>query len=140
MNSPLSGTTRSYSSGAAEANGLTVTNPSANEYVFTDTFPIPVIDGDLGDAECAQTAFSQVTCNLTSPASFITVNLNDLGDTANRSDVAPVWWLGVAMGMGGAAGSYLGIRIQHRLPELFLRRLLGLLAAAIGCSYAVALL
>ena len=63
--------------------------------------------------------------------------LLSLGD---QSDVAPVWWLGVAMGLGGAAGSYLGIRIQHRLPEVFLRRLLGLLAAAIGCSYAVALL
>jgi uncharacterized membrane protein YfcA len=71
-----------------------------------------------------------------STAGVLVFALLSLGD---GSDVAPVWWLGVAMGLGGAAGSYLGIRIQHRLPERFLRRLLGLLATGIGCSYAVAL-
>lgn len=59
---------------------------------------------------------------------------------ADRPDVAPIWSLGAAMGVGGAAGSYVGIRIQHRLPEVLLRRLLGLMAAGIGCGYALELL
>ena len=72
----------------------------------------------------------------TSTVGVVVFTLLSLGD---QSDVAPVWWLGVAMGVGGAAGSYIGIRIQNRLPEIFLRRLLGLVAAGIGCSYAIAL-
>ena len=59
---------------------------------------------------------------------------------SDQADVAPIWWLGAAMGVGGAAGSYVGIRIQSRLPEAFLRRLLGLLAAGIGFAYALELL
>ena len=59
---------------------------------------------------------------------------------SGQSDVAPIWWLGAAMGIGGAAGSYVGIRIQSRLPEAFLRRLLGVLAAGIGFAYALELL
>ena len=74
---------------------------------------------------------------VTSTAGVAVFALLSLGD---GSDVAPVWWLGAAMGVGGAAGSYLGIRIQNRLPEVFLRRLLGLLAAGIGFAYALELL
>lgn len=51
--------------------------------------------------------------------------------------VAPDWGVGVALGIGGLAGSYLGARLQGRLPELTLRRGLGLLALALGVRYGV---
>jgi uncharacterized membrane protein YfcA len=38
-------------------------------------------------------------------------------------NIAPEWGLGIAIGVGGFAGSYLGARLQSRLPEASLRRL-----------------
>jgi uncharacterized membrane protein YfcA len=52
-------------------------------------------------------------------------------------DVAPDWALGAGMGLGGLGGSYLGARLQPRLPEALLRRGLGVLALALGARYAV---
>ncbi|MBZ3900097.1 sulfite exporter TauE/SafE family protein [Streptomyces griseiscabiei] len=51
--------------------------------------------------------------------------------------VAPDWWLGLACGLGGLIGGYLGARLQPHLPETALRLLLGALATALGASYAV---
>jgi uncharacterized membrane protein YfcA len=50
--------------------------------------------------------------------------------------VAPDWGVGLALGLGGMIGGYCGARIQPRLPEDFIRRLLGGLVAAIGLRYA----
>ncbi|RST04977.1 sulfite exporter TauE/SafE family protein [Streptomyces sp. WAC05374] len=50
--------------------------------------------------------------------------------------VAPHWWLGLACGLGGLVGGYLGARLQPHLPETALRFLLGTLAAALGALYA----
>ncbi|MZF85803.1 sulfite exporter TauE/SafE family protein [Streptomyces sp. SID5643] len=52
-------------------------------------------------------------------------------------DVAPDWWLGLACGLGGLVGGYIGARLQPRLPETGLRLLLGGLAAGLGILYAV---
>lgn len=52
-------------------------------------------------------------------------------------DVAPDWGLGVACGLGGLVGGYLGARLQPRLPETALRLTLGALAVALGMLYAV---
>ncbi|MGW3401283.1 sulfite exporter TauE/SafE family protein [Streptomyces zhihengii] len=51
--------------------------------------------------------------------------------------VAPDWPLGIACGLGGLAGGYLGARLQPRLPETGLRLLLGVMATGIGLLYAV---
>ncbi|MEU3854315.1 sulfite exporter TauE/SafE family protein [Streptomyces sp. NPDC029554] len=51
-------------------------------------------------------------------------------------DIAPDWLLGLACGLGGLAGGYLGARLQPRVPEGALRLLLGTLAAALGALYA----
>ncbi|MGN9759961.1 TSUP family transporter [Streptomyces sp. SD31] len=51
-------------------------------------------------------------------------------------DVAPSWWLGLACGLGGLVGGYLGARLQPHLPETTLRLLLGGLAAVLGTFYA----
>jgi len=49
--------------------------------------------------------------------------------------IAPDWSLGAWIGAGGFAGSYLGARLQRRLPETGLRRLLGLIACLIALRY-----
>jgi uncharacterized membrane protein YfcA len=49
--------------------------------------------------------------------------------------VAPDWPTGVALGLGGLAGTYVGARLQPRLPDAALRRLIGVLVVAIGARY-----
>ncbi|WP_024755795.1 sulfite exporter TauE/SafE family protein [Streptomyces exfoliatus] len=55
---------------------------------------------------------------------------------ASSGPVAPDWWLGLACGLGGLIGGYLGARLQPHLPETALRLLLGTLAASLGALYA----
>ena len=49
--------------------------------------------------------------------------------------IAPEWTLGVFLGAGGFAGSYCGARLQSRLPERGLRRLLGCVACLVAARY-----
>ena len=49
--------------------------------------------------------------------------------------VAPDWPTGIALGLGGLAGGYSGARLQARLPDVLIRRLLGVLVAAIAIRY-----
>ena len=55
---------------------------------------------------------------------------------AHGGSIAPKWILGVWIGLGGFAGSYIGARLQRRLPETSIRRLLGLIACLIAARYA----
>jgi uncharacterized protein len=52
-----------------------------------------------------------------------------------RSPVAPAGPTGVALGIGGLAGGYTGARLQARLPDALIRRVVGLLVVAIGARY-----
>lgn len=51
--------------------------------------------------------------------------------------IAPDWSLGIACGLGGLCGGYLGAALQPRLPEELLRTLLGLLAVGLAVGYLV---
>src|ERR1700689_4947312 len=53
----------------------------------------------------------------------------------HHGPVAPDWPTGIALGIGGLAGAYTGARIQHRLPDTLIRRMMGLLVVAIGIRY-----
>jgi uncharacterized protein len=53
----------------------------------------------------------------------------------HHGPVAPDWPTGIALGIGGLAGGYTGARIQSRLPDTLIRRVLGVLAAAIAARY-----
>jgi uncharacterized membrane protein YfcA len=53
----------------------------------------------------------------------------------HHGPVAPDWPTGIALGIGGLAGAYTGARIQHRLQDTLIRRLMGVLAVAIGIRY-----
>jgi uncharacterized membrane protein YfcA len=54
----------------------------------------------------------------------------------HHGPIAPAWAVGIALGAGGLAGSYLGALAQPHLPEILIRRVLGLLVIAIGIRYA----
>jgi hypothetical protein len=54
---------------------------------------------------------------------------------AHGGTIAPDWALGLWLGAGGFAGSYLGARLQSRLPEASIRRLLGLIACLVAIRY-----
>jgi uncharacterized membrane protein YfcA len=49
--------------------------------------------------------------------------------------VAPDWPTGIALGLGGLAGGYTGARIQSRMPDALIRRLVGVLVIGIGAYY-----
>jgi uncharacterized membrane protein YfcA len=49
--------------------------------------------------------------------------------------VGPEWSIGLACGLGGLVGLYLGARLQPHLPETLLRVLLGAIAAGLAALY-----
>jgi uncharacterized membrane protein YfcA len=51
--------------------------------------------------------------------------------------VTPDWSLGVAAGLGGLLGGWLGASLQIRVPERGLRTLLGVVALCLACLYVV---
>ena len=67
--------------------------------------------------------------------SFVGVVTYGLLSLHASGPLAPRWDVGVACGLGGLVGGYLGARWQRRLPERVLRRLLGVLALALAVAY-----
>lgn len=54
-----------------------------------------------------------------------------------QGSIEPDWPIGIACGLGGLVGGYLGARLQPFAPEAALRMLLGGLAVGIGSLYLV---
>jgi uncharacterized protein len=69
---------------------------------------------------------------VTSVAGVITFTILSIHQ---HGSVAPDWPTGIALGVGGLAGAYTGARIQSRLPDVLIRRLVGFLVVAIGARY-----
>ena len=69
---------------------------------------------------------------VTSVAGVITFTILSIHQPGS---VAPDWPTGVALGVGGLAGGYTGARLQSRLPDALIRRLVGILVIAIGARY-----
>ena len=69
---------------------------------------------------------------VTSVAGVITFTILSLHE---HGLVAPDWPTGIALGLGGLAGAYTGARLQSRLPDVLIRRLVGILVIAIGARY-----
>ena len=42
---------------------------------------------------------------------------------------------GIALGIGGLAGGYIGARLQSRMPDVLIRRLVGVLVIGIGAYF-----
>jgi uncharacterized membrane protein YfcA len=53
----------------------------------------------------------------------------------HHGSAAPDWPTGIALGIGGLAGAYTGARVQRRLPDVLIRRVMGVLVVAIGARY-----
>lgn len=69
---------------------------------------------------------------VTSVAGVVTFLVLSIG---HHGSVAPDWPTGIALGIGGLAGAYAGARLQGRLPEVLIRRIVGVLVMAIGARY-----
>jgi uncharacterized membrane protein YfcA len=69
---------------------------------------------------------------VTSVAGVVTFTILSVHE---HGSVAPDWPTGIALGIGGLAGAYTGARIQSRLPDVLIRRLVGILVVAIGVRY-----
>jgi uncharacterized membrane protein YfcA len=69
---------------------------------------------------------------VTSAAGVITFTILSLHQ---HLSVAPDWPTGIALGVGGLAGGYTGARIQSRMPDVLIRRLIGVLVIGIGAYY-----
>jgi uncharacterized protein len=69
---------------------------------------------------------------VTSVAGVITFTILSLHEPGV---IAPDWPTGIALGAGGLAGGYTGARLQSRLPDTLIRRLVGILVIAIGARY-----
>jgi uncharacterized membrane protein YfcA len=69
---------------------------------------------------------------VTSVAGVITFTILSIH---HHGPVAPDWPTGIALGVGGLAGAYTGARIQSHLPDVLIRRIVGLLVIAIGGWY-----
>jgi uncharacterized membrane protein YfcA len=90
----------------------------------------PVLIGSGREpAEVAPAALASTF--VTSVAGVITFTIL----SAHHSTTAPDWPTGVALGIGGLAGAYTGARIQSRLPDALIRRLVGIAVIAIGARY-----
>jgi uncharacterized membrane protein YfcA len=80
---------------------------------------------DVAPAALASTFVTSVAGVIT----FTVLSLHEPGA------VAPDWPTGIALGAGGLAGGYSGARLQSRLPDGLIRRLVGILVIAIGARY-----
>jgi uncharacterized protein len=76
------------------------------------------------------------------PAALASTFVTSLGGVATftllslgAGPVAPNWPTGIALGLGGILGGYTGARMQSRLPDTLIRRVVGILAIAIAARY-----
>jgi uncharacterized protein len=77
------------------------------------------------------TGWTQVVASIAGVITFTILSIDQY------VHVAPDWLTGIALRIGGLAGTYTGARIQARLPDLLIRRVMGILVLAIGIRYLV---
>jgi uncharacterized membrane protein YfcA len=91
--------------------------------------PILVADGQQ-PALVAPAALSSIF--VTSLAGVVTFSILSVHQ---HGSVAPDWPTGIALGVGGLAGGYVGARLHARMPEKLIRWLLALVVVAIGIRF-----
>jgi hypothetical protein len=55
----------------------------------------------------------------------------------HSGSIAPDWAVGIAIGLGGLAGGWVGSGLQSRVPEAALKRTLGIVAMGLAVRYVV---
>ena len=73
--------------------------------------------------------FSTWVTSLVGVATYALISLDATGP------VSPDWSLGIATGLGGLAGGWLGASLQPRIPERILRSGLGFVALGLAALY-----
>src|SRR5215469_4746104 len=94
--------------------------------------PILVADGQPPSQVAPAALSSTFLTSLAGVATFTILSVHQHGS------VAPDWPTGIALGVGGLAGGYVGARLHARMPETIIRRLLALVVVAIGIRFLVA--
>ena len=94
--------------------------------------PILIADGQPPSLVAPAALSSTFVTSLAGVATFSLLSINHHGS------IAPHWPTGIALGIGGLAGGYVGARLHARMPETIIRRLLALVVVAIGIRYLVA--
>lgn len=94
----------------------------------------PVLVGFMGLPVTRVAPAALLATLLTSVAGVISFEVIDLLATSGPS-YGPDWQLALLFGVGGAAGGNVGARLNRRVPERWLRGLLGFIAVAIGLGY-----
>lgn len=92
--------------------------------------PVLVASGRSTTDVAPATLASTFLTSLAGVATFVVLSHHHHGS------IAPAWAVGIALGAGGLIGGYLGALAQPHLPEVLIRRVLGLLVTAIGIRYA----
>jgi uncharacterized membrane protein YfcA len=91
----------------------------------------PILIGTGQSAKEVAPAALASTC-VTSVAGVVTFLILSVH---HHGSVSPDWPTGIALGVGGLAGAYTGAGIQGRLPDVLIRRVMGVLVMAIGARY-----
>lgn len=86
----------------------------------------------FGVAEVAPAALASTF--LTSIVGVVTYAVLSL---RHSGSIAPDWPVGIAIGIGGLAGGWVGTGLQSRVPEAALKRTLGIVAVALAVRYVV---
>ena len=94
--------------------------------------PILVADGQPASQVAPAALSSTFVTSLGGVVTFSILSVHHHGS------VAPDWPTGIALGIGGLAGGYVGARMHARMPETIIRRLLALVVVAIGIRFLVA--
>ena len=90
--------------------------------------PILIGSGRPASEVAPATLASTFVTSLGGVATFIILS-------ASAGPVGPNWPTGIALGIGGILGGYTGARMQSRLPDTLIRRIVGTLAIAIAAQY-----
>jgi uncharacterized protein len=80
---------------------------------------------EVAPAALASTFFTSIVGVLT----YAVISLRHSGS------IAPDWAVGVAIGIGGLLGGYVGTGLRDRVPEATLRRTLGIVAVLLALRY-----
>jgi uncharacterized membrane protein YfcA len=91
--------------------------------------PLLMRSGRLPAEVAPATLAATLVTSIAGVATFLVLSIQ------HRGSIAPDWGVGLALGVGGLAGGYLGARLQPRLAEVTIRRLLGFLVIAVGIRY-----
>lgn len=92
--------------------------------------PVPIGAGRSPRHVAPATLASTLVTSVVGVVTFIVLSVNAHGS------IAPAWRTGLALGLGGLLGGYLGALAQPHLPDRVIRRALGVLVLAIGARHA----